>query len=174
LTLPKVRASSEFRSIKLFGHSPGELKGCPTRHRSFKPIEELGRRIDLVVVLALGKGGHLAQVFRRATARSRADTQSHSRSLCCRRPRRSDRHDIRIGGTRAFYVSNADYIQVPPPAYFEPINWPRTVCQEWGIGPAPSRARKAGCRRNHACGLAEEPVLSEPVAAYSGGLSPNT
>jgi antirestriction protein ArdC len=41
--------------------------------------------------------------------------------------------DIRIGGTKAFYIPSADYIQVPPPAsYFEPINWHRTVCHELG------------------------------------------
>jgi antirestriction protein ArdC len=41
--------------------------------------------------------------------------------------------DIRIGGPRAFYVPSADYIQVPPPsAFFEPINFHRTVCHELG------------------------------------------
>ena len=41
--------------------------------------------------------------------------------------------DIRIGGERAFYVPSADYIQVPPPsAFFEPINWHRTVFHELG------------------------------------------
>ena len=41
--------------------------------------------------------------------------------------------DLRIGGDRAFYVPSADYIQVPPPsAYFEPINWHRTVFHELG------------------------------------------
>ena len=41
--------------------------------------------------------------------------------------------DLRIGGNRAFYVPSADYIQVPPPsAYFEPVNWHRTVCHELG------------------------------------------
>jgi antirestriction protein ArdC len=41
--------------------------------------------------------------------------------------------DIRIGGSRAFYVPSADYIQVPPPAaFFEPINFHRTVCHELG------------------------------------------
>jgi antirestriction protein ArdC len=41
--------------------------------------------------------------------------------------------DLRIGGNRAFYVRSADYIQVPPPAaFFEPINWHRTVCHELG------------------------------------------
>jgi Zincin-like metallopeptidase len=40
---------------------------------------------------------------------------------------------LRIGGTRAFYVPSAGYIQVPPPsAYFEPVNWHRTVCHELG------------------------------------------
>jgi antirestriction protein ArdC len=39
--------------------------------------------------------------------------------------------DIRIGGNQAFYVPSADYIQVPPPsAFFEPINFHRTVCHE--------------------------------------------
>jgi antirestriction protein ArdC len=39
--------------------------------------------------------------------------------------------DIRIGGTRAFYVPSADYIQVPPMSvFFEPINWHRTVLHE--------------------------------------------
>jgi antirestriction protein ArdC len=41
--------------------------------------------------------------------------------------------DLRIGGNRAFYVPSQDYIQVPAPsAYFEPINWHRTVCHELG------------------------------------------
>ena len=41
--------------------------------------------------------------------------------------------DIRIGGNRAFYVPSADYIQVPPPsAFFETVNWHRTVCHELG------------------------------------------
>lgn len=39
--------------------------------------------------------------------------------------------DIRIGGDRAFYDPQEDYIRVPPPsAYFEPINWHRTVFHE--------------------------------------------
>ena len=41
--------------------------------------------------------------------------------------------DLRIGGNRAFYVRSADFIQVPPPAaFFEPVNWHRTVCHELG------------------------------------------
>ena len=39
--------------------------------------------------------------------------------------------DIRIGGDRAFYHPGEDFIRVPPPsAYFEPINWSRTVLHE--------------------------------------------
>jgi antirestriction protein ArdC len=56
--------------------------------------------------------------------------------------------DIRIGGDRAFYVPSADYIQVPPPsAFFEPINFHRTVCHELGHNAAirimPRAAEKA-------------------------------
>jgi antirestriction protein ArdC len=41
--------------------------------------------------------------------------------------------DLRIGGNRAFCVPSADFIQVPPPsAYFEPVNWHRTICYELG------------------------------------------
>ena len=41
--------------------------------------------------------------------------------------------DVRIGGNRAFYDASADYVQVPPPAaFFEPINWHRTVLHELG------------------------------------------
>jgi antirestriction protein ArdC len=41
--------------------------------------------------------------------------------------------DLRIGGNRAFYLPDADYIQVPPPAaFFEPINFHRTVFHECG------------------------------------------
>ncbi|MGH7101452.1 MAG: ArdC family protein [Acetobacteraceae bacterium] len=39
--------------------------------------------------------------------------------------------DIRIGGNRAFYMPSTDHIQVPPmSAFFEPINWHRTVLHE--------------------------------------------
>ncbi|RZN34378.1 zincin-like metallopeptidase domain-containing protein [Bradyrhizobium sp. Leo121] len=41
--------------------------------------------------------------------------------------------DFRIGGNRAFYAPEPDFVQVPPPqAYFEPINWHRTVLHELG------------------------------------------
>ena len=39
--------------------------------------------------------------------------------------------DVRIGGTRAFYSPQHDYVQVPPPqAFFEPVNWHRTTLHE--------------------------------------------
>lgn len=39
--------------------------------------------------------------------------------------------DIRIGGDRAFYAPNGDYIQLPPqPAFFEQINFYRTCFHE--------------------------------------------
>lgn len=38
---------------------------------------------------------------------------------------------FRIGGTRAFYSPQHDYVQVPPPqAFFEPVNWHRTALHE--------------------------------------------
>lgn len=41
--------------------------------------------------------------------------------------------DVRIGGTRAFYSPQNDYVQVPPPqAFFEPVNWHRTALHELG------------------------------------------
>lgn len=40
--------------------------------------------------------------------------------------------DFRIGGSRAFYMPAQDYVQVPPQAYFEPINWHRTALHELG------------------------------------------
>ncbi|SIT15169.1 ArdC family protein [Paracoccus saliphilus] len=41
--------------------------------------------------------------------------------------------NFRIGGNHAFYMPSLDYVQVPPPqAYFEPINWHRTVLHELG------------------------------------------
>lgn len=39
--------------------------------------------------------------------------------------------DIRIGGERAFYAVAGDYVQLPPPqAFFEPVNFHRTLCHE--------------------------------------------
>jgi antirestriction protein ArdC len=39
--------------------------------------------------------------------------------------------DLRIGGDKAYYDVAGDFIRVPPPqAFYEPINWSRTVCHE--------------------------------------------
>jgi antirestriction protein ArdC len=39
--------------------------------------------------------------------------------------------DLRIGGDKAYYDVAGDFIRVPPPqAFFEPINWHRTVWHE--------------------------------------------
>jgi antirestriction protein ArdC len=39
--------------------------------------------------------------------------------------------DLRIGGDKAYYDMAGDFIRVPPPqAFYEPINWHRTVCHE--------------------------------------------
>ncbi|PWC39350.1 zincin-like metallopeptidase domain-containing protein [Azospirillum sp. TSO35-2] len=39
--------------------------------------------------------------------------------------------EFRIGGTRAFYSPQHDYVQIPPPqAFFEPVNWHRTALHE--------------------------------------------
>ena len=41
--------------------------------------------------------------------------------------------DFRIGGSRAFYAPDPDFVMVPPPqAYFEPVNWHRTALHELG------------------------------------------
>ncbi|MFC5356135.1 ArdC family protein [Azospirillum himalayense] len=41
--------------------------------------------------------------------------------------------DVRIGGARAFYHLQHDYVQVPPPqSFFEPVNWHRTALHELG------------------------------------------
>lgn len=41
--------------------------------------------------------------------------------------------EVRIGGARAFYHLQHDYVQVPPPqSFFEPVNWHRTALHELG------------------------------------------
>jgi antirestriction protein ArdC len=41
--------------------------------------------------------------------------------------------DIRIGGDKAYYDVAGDFIRVPPPqAFFEPINFSRTLTHELG------------------------------------------
>ena len=76
--------------------------------------------------------------------------------------------DIRIGGNQAYYVPTADYIQVPPPAaYFEPINWHRTVFHELGHHTGhPSRLNRdlSGTFGSHS--YAREELVAEMCGAF--------
>jgi antirestriction protein ArdC len=76
--------------------------------------------------------------------------------------------DIRIGGDRAFYVPGADYIQVPPPsAYFEPINWHRTVFHELGHHTGhPSRLNRDLSGAFGSPSYAREELVAEMTGAF--------
>jgi antirestriction protein ArdC len=76
--------------------------------------------------------------------------------------------DLRIGGNRAFYVPGADYIQVPPPsAYFEPINWHRTVCHELGHWTgAPHRLNRDLSGGFGSVSYAREELVAEMAGAF--------
>jgi hypothetical protein len=47
----------------LCGESAVKLKDALAGEWPFEPVEELGGRIDLVVMLAIGEDGHLVEVF---------------------------------------------------------------------------------------------------------------
>src|SRR6202045_4691983 len=51
------------RRPQFFGHFSIVLEDALTRVRPLEPVEELGGRIDLVVMLAIGKDRHLMEVF---------------------------------------------------------------------------------------------------------------
>jgi len=76
--------------------------------------------------------------------------------------------DIRIGGDRAYYVPSADYIQVPPPsAYFEPINWHRTVFHELGHHTGhPSRLGRDLSGAFGSASYAREELVAEMTGAF--------
>src|SRR5467141_1409696 len=76
--------------------------------------------------------------------------------------------DLRIGGNRAFYVPSADYIQVPPPsAYFEPVNWHRTVCHELGHWSGhPSRLNRDFSGGFGSSAYAREELCAEMTGAF--------
>jgi antirestriction protein ArdC len=76
--------------------------------------------------------------------------------------------DLRIGGDRAFYVPSADYIQVPPPsAYFEPVNWHRTVFHELGhYSGHPSRLNRDFSGRFGSSAYAREELVAEMTSAF--------
>jgi antirestriction protein ArdC len=76
--------------------------------------------------------------------------------------------DLRIGGDRAFYVPSRDYIQVPPPsAYFEPVNWHRTVCHELGHWTgAERRLNRDFSGRFGSSAYAREELVAEMTSAF--------
>jgi Zincin-like metallopeptidase len=76
--------------------------------------------------------------------------------------------DIRIGGNRAFYVPSADYIQVSPPAaFFEPINFHRTVCHELGHwSGAPHRLNRDLSGGFGSASYAREELVAEITGAF--------
>jgi antirestriction protein ArdC len=76
--------------------------------------------------------------------------------------------DLRIGGDRAFYVPSGDYIQVPPPsAYFEPINWHRTVCHELGHWTgSETRLNRDFSGRFGSSAYAREELVAEMTSAF--------
>src|SRR5467141_2305529 len=51
------------RRLQFFGHSSIVLEDALVRHWPLEPVEELRGGIDLVVMLAIGKDGHLVEVF---------------------------------------------------------------------------------------------------------------
>jgi antirestriction protein ArdC len=73
---------------------------------------------------------------------------------------------LRIGGTRAFYVPSADFIQVPPPsAYFEPVNWHRAVCHELGHW----TGHESRLNRDFSGGFGSSPYAREELIAEMTG-----
>ena len=76
--------------------------------------------------------------------------------------------DIRIGGEMAFYSPSHDFIQVPPQqAYFEPINWYRTVLHELGhLSGHASRLNRDFSGRYGSEAYAREELVAELCSAF--------
>jgi antirestriction protein ArdC len=76
--------------------------------------------------------------------------------------------DIRIGGDMAFYSPSHDFIQVPrQEAYFEPINWFRTVLHEAGHWSGhPSRLNRDFSGRYGSEAYAREELVAELCSAF--------
>jgi len=76
--------------------------------------------------------------------------------------------DVRIGGARAFYHLQHDYVQVPPPqAFFEPVNWHRTALHE--LGHSTGHPSRLGRDLSGAFGsrkYAFEELVAEIASAY--------
>ncbi|ABD89447.1 ArdC family protein [Rhodopseudomonas palustris] len=76
--------------------------------------------------------------------------------------------DFRIGGSRAYYNTAGDFVQVPPPAaYFEPINWHRTAFHELGhwTGHA-SRLNRDHSGSHGSKSYAREELVAEMAGAF--------
>ncbi|HZU91401.1 MAG TPA: zincin-like metallopeptidase domain-containing protein [Stellaceae bacterium] len=76
--------------------------------------------------------------------------------------------DLRIGGSRAFYVPAEDFIQVPPKsAFFDQINWYRTVFHEhshWAGAKNRLNRDQSGCFGSPSYG--REELVAEISGAY--------
>ena len=111
-------------------------------------------------------------LFAGAPALPERDLVPHAEALI-----EATKADFRIGGERAFYVPDADYIQVPPqPAFFEQINYYRTCFHELGhwTGHAARLARdlSGGFGSN---AYAREELVAEMASAFvcaSLGITP--
>lgn len=77
--------------------------------------------------------------------------------------------EVRIGGNRAFYDPQHDFVQVPPPqAYFEPIDWHRTALHELGHASGhSSRLNRDLTNRFGTKGYAQEELCAELTAAFA-------
>src|SRR5262245_11169236 len=81
---------------------------------------------------------------------------------------RATEADLRIGGNKAYYDVVGDFVRVPPPqAYFEPINWHRTVLHELGhrVG-APTRSARDFSGVYGSKTYAFEELIAEITAAF--------
>jgi antirestriction protein ArdC len=76
--------------------------------------------------------------------------------------------DFRIGGDRAFYSPDYDFIQVPrPEAYFEPINFHRTAIHELGHWSGHSSRLARDQSGNFGSALyAKEELVAEMTSAF--------
>jgi antirestriction protein ArdC len=76
--------------------------------------------------------------------------------------------DFRVGGERAFYSPDHDFIQVPrPEAYFEPINWHRTALHELGHWSGhPSRLGRDLSGGFSSAPYAKEELIAEITSAF--------
>ncbi len=75
--------------------------------------------------------------------------------------------DVRIGGDHAFYAPREDYIRVPPAeAYFDQINWYRTVLHELGHWTGHRSRLDRLPMRDDLPGYAREELCAEMCSAF--------